>query len=111
MEYINTVLTHAQMLPYFRQHVVTPELLEEVKHINEARTKQPEWKWQHLRLPKTHKRASRFFTTRVVSPEYKYTEGQTKMLEHEDARQLIALTFCKVYLTRFLQLTFKARRT
>ena len=34
----------------------------------------------------------------------------TKVLEAEDVHQLIGLIFCKVYLTRFLQLTFKARK-
>ncbi|MCV6576364.1 MAG: hypothetical protein OIF58_11565, partial [Cohaesibacter sp.] len=48
MEYINTVLAHAQMLPYFCQHVVKPHILKEVEMANQARTSQPKWKWQHL---------------------------------------------------------------
>ena len=42
---------------------------------------------------------------------YEWDPEHTKVLEHADVHQLIALTFCKVYLTRFLQLSFKAQRT
>ena len=48
LEYITTVLAHAQMLPYFRQHVVSSDILEQVQQANQMRTKQPQWKWQHL---------------------------------------------------------------
>ena len=48
MEYINTVLAHAQMLPYFQQHVVSQDTLNQVQQANTMRTKQPQWKWEHL---------------------------------------------------------------
>jgi len=37
MEYINTVLTHAQMLPYFGQRTVKPQ---HIKDVSEATTHQ-----------------------------------------------------------------------
>ena len=39
LEYINTVLTHAQMLPYFQQHVVSQDILNQVQQANAMRTK------------------------------------------------------------------------
>jgi len=107
MEYINTVLAHAQMLPYFRQHVVKPHILEEVEMANQARTSQPKWKWQHLPCSKDPQTGLKVY--RYQGCPYKYDE-HTKILSQEDVHQLIALTFCKVYLTRFFQLTFKAQR-
>ena len=90
MEYINTVLTHAQMLPYFRQHVVSTELLAEVEQINKSRTKQPHWKWQHLPSSKDPNTGIQVF--HYQGCRYEYTEGETEVLSHEDVHQLIALT-------------------
>lgn len=100
MEYINTVLAHTQMLPYFRQHVVKPDLLAEVEQANSMRTKQPKWQWKHLPSAKDPQTGLEAF--HYQGCEYKYKAGETKILSHEDVHQLIELTFCKVYLTRFL---------
>ena len=109
LEYINTVLAHAQMLPYFRQHVVSPDILEQVQQANQMRTKQPQWKWQHLPTSKDPNTGVKIY--HYQGCKYEYDPEHTKILGHDDVHQLMALTFCKVYLTRFLQLTFKAQRT
>ena len=109
LEYINTVLTHAQMLPYFQQHVVSQDILNQVQQANAMRTKQPQWKWEHL--PKSTDPNTRVTVYHYQGCRYEWDSEHTKVLEHADVHQLIALTFCKVYLTRFLQLSFKAQRT
>ena len=109
LEYINTVLTHAQMLPYFQQHVVSQDILNQVQQANAMRTKQPQWKWEHL--PKSTDPNTRVTIYHYQGCRYEWDSEHTKVLEHADVHQLIALTFCKVYLTRFLQLSFKAQRT
>ena len=109
LEYINTVLTHAQMLPYFQQHVVSQDILNQVQQANATRTKQPQWKWEHL--PKSTDPNTRVTIYHYQGCRYEWDPEHTKVLEHADVHQLIALTFCKVYLTRFLQLSFKAQRT
>ena len=109
LEYINTVLTHAQMLPYFQQHVVSQDILNQVQQANAMRTKQPQWKWEHL--PKSTDPNTRVTIYHYQGCRYEWDPEHTKVLEHADVHQLIALTFCKVYLTRFLQLSFKAQRT
>ena len=109
MEYINTVLAHAQMLPYFQQHVVQQDILNQVQQANTMRTKQPQWKWDHLPNSKDPNTGVKVY--HYQGCKYEYDPEHTKILEHADVHQLIALTFCKVYLTRFLQLSFKAQRT
>ena len=109
LEYINTVLTHAQMLPYFQQHVVSQDILNQVQQANAMRTKQPQWKWEHL--PKSTDPNTRVTIYHYQGCRYEWDSEHTKVLDHADVHQLIALTFCKVYLTRFLQLSFKAQRT
>ena len=109
LEYINTVLTHAQMLPYFQQHVVSQDILNQVQQANAMRTKQPQWKWEHL--PKSTDPNTRVTIYHYQGCRYEWDSERTKVLEHADVHQLIALTFCKVYLARFLQLSFKAQRT
>ena len=109
MEYINTVLTHAQMLPYFQQHVVQQDIIDQVQQANTMRTRQPHWKWDHLPSSKDPNTDVQVF--HYQGCKYEYDPEHTKILEHADVHQLIALTFCKVYLTRFLQLSFKAQRT
>eukprot|EP00434_Breviolum_minutum_P024288 symbB.v1.2.021448.t1/scaffold1853.1/size98709/4 len=105
LEYINTVLTHAQMLPYFQQHVVSQDILNQVQQANAMR----QWKWEHL--PKSMDPNTRVTIYHYQGCRYEWDPEHTKVLEHADVHQLIALTFCKVYLTRFLQLSFKAPRT
>eukprot|EP00434_Breviolum_minutum_P029661 symbB.v1.2.026219.t1/scaffold2601.1/size77851/4 len=109
LEYINTVLTHAQMLPYFQQHVVSQDILNQVQQANAMRTRQPQWKWEHL--PKSVDPNTRVTIYHYQGCRYEWDSEHTKVLDHADVHQLIALTFCKVYLTRFLQLSFKAQRT
>ena len=74
-----------------------------------ADKKQPQWKWEHL--PKSTDRNTRVTIYHYQGCRYEWDPEHTKVLEHADVHQLIALTFCKVYLTRFLQLSFKAQRT
>ena len=64
---------------------------------------------QHL--PKSVDPATKETVYRFQGCPYEYDAYTTKVLEAEDVHHLIGLIFCKVYLTRFLQLTFKARRT
>ena len=109
MEYVNTVLAHAQMLPYFQQHVVQQDIIDQVQQANAMRTRQPHWKWDHLPSSKDPNTDVQVF--HYQGCKYEYDPEHTKILEHADVHQLIALTFCKVYLTRFLQLSFKAQRT
>lgn len=90
-------------------YVVSSELLEQVQQANQMRTRQPQWKWEHLPTSKDPNTGVKIF--HYQGCKYEYDPERTKILEHDDVHQLIALTFCKVYLTRFLQLTYKAQRT
>ncbi len=108
LQYINTVLAHAQPLPYFGQYTVDPEKIKDVKARN-GQGKRHKINWEHL--PKCVDPATNTTVYRFQGCPYEYDEETTKVLEAEDVHQLIGLIFCKVYLTRFLQLTFKARRT
>ena len=83
--------------------MVNTELIAEVEQINKMRTKQPHWKWHHLPSSTDPHTGIRVF--HYQGCKYEYKEGETKILEPEDIHQLIALTFCKVYLTRFSTLT------
>ena len=106
LQYINTVLSQAQPLPYFGQYTVDPENIKDVQYRNDQGKKQ-RIAWEHLPKvdPQTKETVYRF-----QGCPYEYDADTTKVLEAEDVHQLIGLIFCKVYLTRFLQLTFKARK-
>ena len=107
LEYINTVLAQAQPLPYFGPYTVDPKNIKDVQDRN-GQGKKHKIKWEHL--PKSIDPATKEVVYRFQGCPYEYDEDTTKVLEAEDVHQLIGLIFCKVYLTRFLQLTFKARK-
>ena len=107
LQYINSVLSQAQPLNYFGQYTVDPKNIEDVQSRNEQGKKQ-RISWEHL--PKSVDPATKETVYRFQGCPYEYDADTTKALEAEDVHHLIGLIFCKVYLTRFLQLTFKARK-
>ena len=107
LQYINTVLAQAQPLPYFGPYTVDPEKIKDVQERN-GQGKKHKINWEHL--PKSIDPNTKEVVYRFQGCPYVYDEDTTQVLEAEDVHQLIGLIFCKVYLTGFLQLTFKARR-
>ena len=108
LQYINSVLSQAQPLEYFGQYTVDPKNIEDIQNRN-AQGKKQRISWEHL--PKSVDPATKETVYRFQGCPYEYDADTTKVLEAEDVHHLIGLIFCKVYLTRFLQLTFKARKT
>ncbi len=116
VKYVNSLMSlgrHLQLQEFrswLNQRCGLPiaEKIKDVKARN-GQGKKHKIAWEHP--PKSVDPATKETVYRFQGCPYEYDEDTTKVLEAEDVHQLIGLIFCKVYLTRFLQLTFKARRT
>ena len=99
LQYVNTVLSQAQPLPYFGQYTVDPANIADIQQRNAQGKRRP------ATDPNTQAKIYRF-----QGCPYVYDAETAKILDAEDVHRLIGLIFCKVCLTRFMQLAFKSRR-